>query len=215
MEVKNRILAAVVAACALSTGAAQAAIIADSVAEFSATTNGANGWSYGYFNSPWDGNTFVNYDVVLGSSGAEYWTSTGDNGAISRDKSGAGGSHKHVVRRWTSTVAGEVTINVTVQKLDGTVNPYNNGGYIRVMDNNVDLLGPDYIPGTDTATRNYSITTTVGVGDKVDFLLFDNGNNGWDTYIYTATISAVPEPAAVGILGLGAMGLLAARRRRT
>ncbi len=67
------------------------------------------------------------------------------------------------------------------------------------------------------ATFNYDLTPTILTGQTVDFVL-GNGGNGYagDESLISATITAaaVPEPATYAVFaGLGALGLVALRRR--
>jgi PEP-CTERM motif len=55
----------------------------------------------------------------------------------------------------------------------------------------------------------------LGQGQTVDFVVGSLGEDGNDVLGIQATISAVPEPAAVVLFGLGAAGLIVIARRRT
>ncbi|WP_339708961.1 PEP-CTERM sorting domain-containing protein [uncultured Sphingosinicella sp.] len=100
-------------------------------------------------------------------------------------------------------------------------------GIWRVADNSVGIyINGNLVPGTTINTTwgsDFAISVLAGSG------YFTNGintiemrgssiNSTWDAFWLDALVTGdsgeVPEPAALGLFGLGMLGLLAARRRR-
>lgn len=203
------VMGVVLAAC--GTGTARGDIVvADSQAEFSGT-QGANGWSY-------------RYDVswAKGEYGASAYNPTGDMWGYGSAGAWEGGADERIIkegqhpgysgsdpvlaiRRWTSDVAGPVTISGALAKLD------TRGGdgvdcSIWVNTTQVYQCG---LAGTDGVGVSYSFSTNLSVGDTVDFVVDPRTWHGNDATMFTATISQVPEPGTLTVLGAGLLGLLA------
>jgi hypothetical protein len=62
------------------------------------------------------------------------------------------------------------------------------------------------------ANGTFNLSTTVAVGDTIDFVVYNNGNLDADETAVRGTIGLVPEPGSLVLLSLG--GLFALRRRR-
>ncbi|MEM6485573.1 MAG: PEP-CTERM sorting domain-containing protein [Pseudomonadota bacterium] len=62
------------------------------------------------------------------------------------------------------------------------------------------------------SSSSFNVSTTLAVGDKIDFIVGSNGGFQGDETALNATIDVVPEPSSMALLGLG--GLCMLRRRR-
>lgn len=191
-----------------------AEVVADSVSEFSGE-QGANGWSYGYWDRTADPDknytqttdfqllTHFGTDPINRLSGRPEFT-TGKLWNLQDGKYytslWAEGGHPHgtmrlrayaqaeqwAVRRWVSTVNGSITISGHA----GKVMPWgeNWGGGCQaliVVDGKTVFSSP-----MDNRGKNYSVTVTVGVGSPVDFLIGPGASIGVTKF--TATIRTTP-----------------------
>lgn len=189
-------------------------IVADSVSGFSGE-QGANGWSYGYwdrtadpdkvYDQTTDFQLFPHFgtDPINRLSGRPEFT-TGklwnlEDGKYYTSLWAEGGhpngtmklrAHAQVeqwaVRRWVSTVSGSITISGHV----GKVMPWGanwKGGCeaLIVVDGKTMFSAP-----MDDRGEDYSITVTVGIGSRVDFLIGPGPSVGVTKF--TVTIRATP-----------------------
>jgi hypothetical protein len=209
---------------------AHAAIIADSVSDFSGT-QGQAGWYYGYYTSPftqstfqqfpyfmpddWLGNTQDMWEETRGVGG--YYTSLVDEGGHPEGAITTAGRvpvSQWAVRRWVSTVSGNVTIAGALADLDTSASGVI--GYIILDGNQVwsQTVSNGNNPGPDNGI-SYSITENVQVGSIIDFGISTNGPyDQYDSTYFTATISELPEPASLALFAAGGMCLLGRRRRK-
>ncbi|MFA6133844.1 MAG: PEP-CTERM sorting domain-containing protein [Phycisphaerae bacterium] len=195
--------------------------------DFSATSNPSGAWSYGQAASigsfeifPWHGTD---------GSGGPVWSSRSDfltvtptlanvwKNTTSTVHYGAQpgqvtlhpmqNESKMAVVRWTSDYDGDATITGSFGQGDyGAVGLY----IAKTASSGTTTFFS--IPSTDS-TLSFNITTSILVGDKIDFLVSTGGDGGgWDTTPLDVTI--VPEPATISLLGVAAMGLLRGRRHR-
>ena len=170
-------------------------LIADSVRDFSGV-QGANGWSYGFWDSEFDDDgaydpatdfallPHFGVDPINGLSGREEFT-TGElwyleDGRFYTSLWAAGG-HAHgnlelgahakadhwVVRRWVSTVDSEVEIRGHAGKQMPWGENWSGGVVFQI------LVGDSkvYEAVVDDGGRRYSVTATVEAGTTVDFLI--------------------------------------------
>lgn len=218
--VKTRLSIILLIACLCNWGFAQAF---DAAADFSATNNPGGVWSYGWsstlgsqfnlynehkkilndldfwdtFNSTW------NVPNIIHNPTANTITDTPNNityqpGQLSFHPGWDGACS---LVRWTSPVAGQANIAATFVGLDsdGTT-----------VDVHVLLNGSSIFDGwinNYAVPMSYSGSVMVNVGDTIDFAVAYGSNYNLldDTTGLAATITTVPEPATILLLGFGAI----------
>jgi len=197
----------------------------DVATDFSATNNPNGVWSYGQSESLasplnlynenikvltdldlWDTeNSLWNNPNVIHNPTANVITDVGNRitwqpGQLSLHP-GFDGVYSHA--RWTSPVAGTIDIAATFVGLDEDGTTVD----VHVLHNSSSLF-ESWIHSY-AAPESFSGTITVGIGDTIDFAVGygDNYNLLDDTTGLSATITTVPEPATLLLLGLGAVML--------
>jgi hypothetical protein len=177
---------------AFEPDAAASPLLASSVADFS-STQGAGGWSYGYYPGNIDpaGFTLLPRFITNAANGQwvhmNYnppWTTVWATGGHPNAPY-AGGSYEHSVRRWTSNYSGGVRITGNLADDHGACG---NGiiGYIIV---NSATIYTQTIANGDTTGNNFDLTTNVQVGSTIDFVINANGNDDpCDSTRFTAVI---------------------------
>ncbi|MCH8274672.1 MAG: PEP-CTERM sorting domain-containing protein [Armatimonadetes bacterium] len=203
----------VLVAVTAAAGAANAQIIADSVAEYSSVQGQAN-WYYGYV-APATGPGFIEMTQFLSGrwyvEDGTYWTRLSDvsghpNGPVSGG--GRTPTEHWSVRRWISEVNGEINIAGTLAKEntgggDGTMG--------LVLVDGVEVWSKALGPG-DNIGVNYSVSAIVSTGDTIDFVIAPRATDWYDATTFTGTIGVVPEPATIAVLGFGIFALLKRRK---
>lgn len=183
-----------------------ASVVADTIADWSNTgAQGANGWTYGYFNATTGGTytatKFVSYPSGSGPhSSANYW-----NGAAWRwfdgeppfdtigqietrpskfTTGGVNADEHRVIRRWISEVSGTVYVDWHIGKKDLSGSGmsffiYQNG----VQRDTLTLAAGDFV-GTNKTT----VLSGVAEGDAIDFAIAPGADIIGDVCFFNATI---------------------------
>lgn len=201
------------AALAAYSATGQAQVVADSAAQFS-SVQGANGWSYGYYDgdppSPFaaaDFEPFPNFDATvppgvwmrtLGAGG--YWTAINRTACHPNSSPSSGGRLSEwnwAVRRWTSPATMPVRIT-------GHIADAGAGGGNGIVAKVIVAGAVRYerlIQDGDTVGVDFSIETCVAGGTIIDFCVTANGSDQSDGTIFTASvqgpISGQPQDTSV------------------
>lgn len=210
-----------------SFAACQAAIVADSVAEFSGV-QGQDNWYYGYYSGSLLPGSFAQMPIFspVGSPNAwvvdddppspQFYTQLYDIGGHPNGVASSRDDVVHfAVRRWIAELTGDLTISGNIADLDG-----GNGGdgiIGRIFAGSSEIYS-QFIGEGDSLGSNYSFTFSVVAGTPLDFVIDPIGDNDlFDSTRFTATISVedvnVPEPSS--LLLLSTVGVFAFRRSRT
>jgi len=207
----------------LVTTVSDAAIVADSVQEFSGT-QGQDNWTYGYYSDVFNPSGFQEMGIFSPASlfnswvvdfdepSPIYWTMINANGGHPNGTFSSRDQVEHwAVRRWTSEVNGPINISGVIADLDAGGG---NGiaGRIFVGDTEVfsTIINNGDFPGV-----GYNVTENVTIGTTVDFVidpLFSD--DAFDTTRFTAQVELVPVPPALWLFGSGLLGLVGIARRK-
>ena len=213
-------------ACAASSALA-IGIVADSAAEFSAV-QGQNGWYSGYLEGSFTANDFLQLPTYSVSDSAWVyslahppWTQVGAL-YMHPDGPNNGRPIRWAVRRWVSDVAGPVIIAGDLAMRNGGGNQDSDGITGKIWVDGISILSQPLYAWDQTGVH-YLLNTTVSVGSKVDFILDSNGpgpypgqTDYYDTTLFTAQVTLIPEPVTIAGLMLGLGGLAGyVRKRRT
>jgi PEP-CTERM motif len=204
-------LIAAAAALAMSTAAMAGTSSFNSGAEF-AGTQGAGGWSYGYYATAGDSSSFTQFASFDSVNPTQWWQESATKApwTLLWDTGGHpdGASNHWAVRRWTSGVAGDLYMGTQYQAIDaGTT-------LVHVI-----VDGTELFSGASAAalqTWSPAGATAVNVGSFVDFAINANGIDAGDSTRFTAqglVVTAVPEPESLAMM-LAGVGLLSAAARR-
>jgi PEP-CTERM motif len=209
-------LIAAAAALAMSTAAMAGTSSFDSGAEF-ASTQGAAGWSYGYYATAGDASSFTQFASFDSASTPQWWeevqvqapwTLMWDTGG---HPSNFGGADHWAVRRWTSGAAGELNLGIQFQA--------ENFGTTKV---HVIVDGSEIYSADSSASFQHwspNAASLINAGSVVDFAINANGSDGGDATRFTAQgmvvspVTPVPEPESV-LMMLAGLGALAVKARR-
>ncbi len=163
---------------------------ADSAAEFSGT-QGANSWSYGYWNHTTDANKV--YEPGEFNSADANWTFggswelgpgnppwTGLNALGGHPNGSNNGAIHWAIRRYTSEFSGQAHIAGTISNASG------DGTVARIIVDGVEV----FYRHVQNATYEYSVNAEVQLGSKVDFVIDPGptGNDGADSTTFTARV---------------------------
>ena len=201
-------------ACAVLPAPLSAFVLVDTVSDYSTDSQGVNGLTYGYYTAVSTSGSFSTVNVA--PSGGE-WVGAESFGTV---RFGVDSQHPGAdsllpaVRRYTVGSDGEPAYSGQVL-ISGTVGgPSVGGGAVEgfvTVDGAV--LFSASVDGSTPA--NFSFAATVAPGSVIDFGVGAAGDPAFDTTFFSATVTAIPEPASGGVLaGLVAAGGRVLRRRR-
>lgn len=205
---------------------AAASRAADFTLDYNTTTNpGATGWTYGLETALGDSSTFLTYDAhIVDANGYNLWYASSNHSSdvtpevglnvsghsINGDLPGQAQLHpgpngQLSVARYTIPTSGAAVVAGTFFAGDqGTLNEY-------VLVNGVTQFSAMSTGGDEP----FAFTFNASANDTVDFVVqADAHGYSFDTTPLSATITqAVPEPAPLAALGMGALALLRRRKR--
>ena len=211
------------------------AAVFDAAADFSAASNPNGVWSYGWSSSLQAPLTLYTGTTSRGTDGIVFWIdpALGTDPSVAKNVSGLpvadatvtgvfyppdqmtfhpGPSGQYSLVRWTSPIEAQVGIEALFTG-GSFVAPWAPTTDVHVLLNGSPLF--DAILRGSPSSIAFARTIDVGIGDRVDFAVGFGPDASYisDTTSLTARIVPIPEPASIGILGLGWTALLLLRRR--
>ncbi len=115
-----------------------------------------------------------------------------------------GAGNQFSIVRWTAPVANTFNILASWTDLDPNGG---NGGSGHVVINGTNFISMERFWDNGGSGASFG-TFSLNAGDTVDFALGSRGDYTFDTTGFDATITAIPEPASIWLLGSGLMALL-------
>jgi hypothetical protein len=197
----NRALLAVVVLASVSIASPAEAQIANSQAEFSCT-QGLNNWYYGYFTGGFGSGAFAPMTQCVSdpyypgfawwADRTRFWTSIRSavsfpNGAFSCGRQRV---EQWAVRRWSSEVAGTVTVTGTVRNVLGGFD----GFTAHILVDGVSVFSQLVAGATSRTALPYTVTFPVALESTVDFAIQPNTSDCNDHAEFTAIITSNAVP---------------------
>ncbi|MEM9372734.1 MAG: hypothetical protein AAGA55_03745 [Planctomycetota bacterium] len=230
---RDNFTGASLAAVLLLAGGAQAGIgddgqttfvLANSADDFGGN-QGENGWFYGFYDGNAGDDSFTPADFelmnVFDESIDRWWVDNSPTGPLTLIdaqfmhpnafiNSDLNDDVQWSVRRWVSSVDGEVNIAVDFSR--GNPEFAGDGFILRMFIDGVQTLAVEMFPDNDAGIA-FDLTTDVAQGSVIDFAIDPIGDALFDAVVFEAEItSVVPGPGVLA--GLGLAGLALGRRRR-
>ncbi|QDS97861.1 PEP-CTERM sorting domain-containing protein [Adhaeretor mobilis] len=219
---------------------ASASITTSAVDDFSNTTNTATSeWSYRWSpDSVRDGDyplLATNSDpATLWTPTTPYWNNGGSLPGVGVNQSGSAinisppflpfswptdtiwmhpPSTGFAVVTWTSPVTGTADIEFEFDDMDPN-GAFANGvrWYVDVGDVSGSLANGSFVGGTGIMPMTVT-DVAVNSGEQVHFIVDPFGDFSFDSTAFRATVTYVPEPASMALLGLGAASLFVTNRK--
>lgn len=222
--------AAMAAGLAWLPNLGQAAIIADLNGDFSAVTFPA-GWEYlrttaaigndaNYTALVWDaGNGFYDLDGTLFPAAGPDYSLFAAGGVLHPGRGTAQGQafDGFVILAYTIQAgeAGYVSVvNGTIEGNDGNgAGGASNGWEIQIYVGNVQAGATAVVPWSLASTGFSQGLGTLNVGDTVYVAVGPRGSHLYDSATVGFQLERVPEPGALGLVGLGLAAMMLRRRR--
>lgn len=241
MSMAKRVGAIVALVGTAGLSLAGTAAIADSTAQFSGV-QGQHGWHYGWYNlediTVGNGvsvDTDQFHQFTFYDSGTGWWAADPFSAGGSPGSGAVPGSfavvtaelmHPHApfaqanvvaeemwsVRRWTSTVAGTVTLEGLVAHFDYWGDPMTgNGTEAHILVDGQSVFSYD-VAFQDFEGTAFGFDVSVSEGSVIEMVVGAKGDRAFDATRFDLRVTHVPAPGALALAGLG--GLLTCRRRR-
>lgn len=211
---KTSSLASTLIAVLLAAASCPAAVLLNTVDDFSTAGQGTNGLQYGYY-------TVADQTTgTFSTDGMSVVTGTWAGGdafgtpAFDADTQHPGASTLYpAVRRYTVGSAGEIPYSGLVQIMGqfGGGPAVGGGGVIGFV--TVDGVTRFSAPANLATIANFDFQTSVSPGSTIDFGLMANGDPSFDSTFFSAAVLSVPEPSRSLLLLVGCLGVFGRRGR--
>lgn len=195
-------------------------VLVDTFADYTNVGQGINGLSYGYYTTAESETGEFTTDFVLPSG--DDWVGSESFGTVhfsSTVQHPGVDTLRPAVRRFTVAPAESMFSYTGMVQISGSFGgPTPGGGGL--VSGFVTVDGTVLYSATadfDTIA-SFSFAAPVGPGSTIDFGLRSEGDPSFDSTLYSATVSTIPEPASTATLvggSLLAVALLQKRRRKT
>ena len=222
-------------------GTASAGPIYDLANDWSNISNPSGTWTYGHYTSGLDPSTFSSFTNsgpngtfaslqvwdtgsaadpnIIKNTGADVDTTPlFSNILFTAGNVTLGPFNGPTVARWIAPIAGTFFADAsfaTVQEGNSTPNAYISLNGAAVIDLGAvanGLVGNSIPLGLSGLSTDYTNTIAVAMGDYVDFIVWGANANNKTTQV-SATLTQVPEPSTLALLGAGLLGLFMRRKR--